>query len=260
MRFLCSLLLLSCVALFACRKPSTSTPDPEPQTGQLEIVFKPVYQGAPMVFFEDIPTGLQSNEYLYFQKLEFFVAELKVQQTNNLTINLEEVDYVELGDLVTAAMAEEGYTLRYDNLPVGDYDELSFGVGLTDALNSMDPGDFGTLSPMSNTGRYWPSWNSYILSKVEGTYKQPNGNTNFVYHTGVDGMYQPRSFATNFSIAADKITQVVIHLHGEDLFFKQGQAISISDDNLTHSGAPGSRGYELAKRVNINIANALRLP
>lgn len=255
-------LLLLCLTLFiACEKPTVDDPLPTgPRFGKLELIIKPLYNGSPLVFYQDIPTGIQPDEYLYFQKLEFYLAELQVQQTQGLSINLKEVEFVELSNLVTTALSEQGVTLEYDSLPVGTYQQLSFGVGLTDALNAMEPGDFSTLSPLARTGNYWASWNSYILSKTEGTLKQPSGNTNFVYHTGVNGMYQLRNFTTNFTIEADQTTQVILYLRGKDLFFKSGQAISIVDDNFTHSGAPGSREYQLASQVLINIADALYVP
>lgn len=252
--------LLCGVFFLACKKPTTTPTPTNARSGVLEVVFKPLYQGVPMVFYQDIPTGIHPDEYLYLQKLEFYISELKIQQQQGLSINLEEVELVELSNLVTTALSEEGVKFSYDNIPVGDYTQLSFGVGLTDAMNAMDPGDFSTLSPLASVGNYWSSWNSYILSKTEGTLKQSHRNTNFVYHTGVNGMYQPRQFATDFTIEADQTTQIVLYLRGKDLLFKAGQSISIVIDNFTHSGAPGSREYLLASQIIANIADALYIP
>lgn len=138
----------------------------------LKIVFKPLYQAVPVVFYPYIPTGVHPDAYWYLQKLAFHIAELKIQQ-HGLSINLEEVKFVELGNFVTTALAR--------------------------------------------TGNYCSSRNSYILSKTEGTLKKSVGNTNFVYHTGVDSMYHT-------TIEADKTTQIILYLRGEDFQFKTGQS------------------------------------
>lgn len=251
MRILSLFALALLLGFTACQED-----EPNP-TGTIELVFIPKYNGNPMVLYENITTG--DNATLYFQKLEFFLSEIQAKMGSE-TITLADVDYVDMNDLITTPLAEQGTTLTFNEVPVGNYDQLSFGIGVTDANNAKEPGDFPTTSPLGQDGNYWASWNSYIFCKIEGQYT-PNGGTvgSFLYHGGVNGMYQPRSFNKSFDVTENGVTKIMIHLHGEDLFFKNGSAIDVANDNMTHSGAQGSDAYNLAKQVITNLADALHV-
>lgn len=251
------LVLLMAIALAlsftACRDNIT-----QPTTGTVELVFMPKYKGTPMVFFKNINTDNNSN--LYFQKLEFFISELKAKQGNQV-VNLADVKYVSMNDLITNELAEKGVTVTLSDIPVGSYEKLMFGVGVTDANNAKEPADFSSETALGRTGNYWASWNSYIFCKIEGQYT-PQGSSSassFLYHGGVDGMYQPLHFNKNFTVKGGETTKIMIHLHGEDLFFKTGATIDLVNDNTTHSGAQGSAAYNLAKQAITNLANALHI-
>lgn len=251
------IVLLAAVALAlgftSCRDNTNQT-----ATGTVELVFMPEYKGAPMVFFENINTD--NNGTLYFQKLEFFLSELKAQKGDE-TVNLSDVEYVSMNDLITTEMAQKGVSVTLNNIPAGSYDKLLFGVGVTDANNAKEPADFPSESALGRTGNYWASWNSYIFCKIEGQYT-PQGSSAtspFLYHGGVDGMYQPRSFEKSFTVKEGETTKIMVHLHGEDLFFKTGSEIDLVNENSTHSGPEGSAAYNLAKQAITNLANALHV-
>ena len=249
------IVLLAAIALAlgftACQDTDNKT------TGTVELVFMPQYEGAPMAFFQDINTT--NNGKLYFQKLEFFISELRAQKGDQ-DVNLSEVEYVSMNDLITPEMASKGVSITLNDIPVGTYEKLMFGVGVTDANNSKEPADFSSESPLGRTGNYWASWNSYIFCKIEGQYT-PQGGTNnsFLYHGGVNGMYQPLSFDKSFTVQEGANTKNMIHLQGEDLFIKAGSEIDLINDNSTHSGAPDSDAYNLAKKSITNLANALHI-
>lgn len=226
--------------------------------GTVELVFMPKYKGAPMVFFENINTD--NNGKLYFQKLEFFISELKAKQGDKI-VDLADVEYVSMNDLITNELAKQGVTVTLRDIPIGSYEKLMFGVGVTDANNAKEPANFPSESALGRTGNYWASWNSYIFCKIEGQYT-PQGSSSasaFLYHGGVDGMYQPLSFNKNFTVKEGETTKIMIHLRGEDLFFKTGATIDLVNDNTTHSGAQGSAAYNLAKQAITNLANALHI-
>ena len=252
MRILLIAVIALAVGFTSCREDSDQS-----STGTVEIVFMPKYDGNPMVFYENIDAG--SNGTVYFQKLEFFLSEIQAQNGDG-TVTLADVDYVSMNDLITTELAQQGVSLTFEDVPVGDYDKLMFGVGVTDANNSKEPGDFPTTSPLGLDGNYWASWNSYIFSKIEGQHTPQGGAVgSFLYHGGVNGMYQPRSFSKSFSVKEGETTKIMMHLHGHELFFKAGAEIDVTNDNMTHSGAQGSAAYELAKRSIANLANALHM-
>lgn len=252
MRILLLAAIILAVGFTSCRESQT-----EAETGNIELVFMPKYNGNPMVFFQDINNT--DNSKLYFQKLEFFLSELKAKSGNGM-VDLSDVEYISMNDLISAELAKQGVTITLKNVPVGNYEQLAFGVGVTDQINSKSPANFESSSPLGMNANYWASWNSYIFCKIEGNYT-PNGGSvgSFLYHGGVNGMYQPRTFNKTFDVESGKTTKIMIHLHGEELFFKQGAQIDLVNDNSTHSGADGSDAYNLAKRAITNLANALHV-
>jgi hypothetical protein len=247
--------LLATLVFIACNK----TNDTEEKTGTLELVFKGRYDGAPLATFTAINTNQSNPTTLTFKKLEFFISQIQGKKDGNL-VELADVDYVSLTNLSTTAAAEEGFKITIDDVPVGTYNQLQYGIGLPDAVNNKEPGDFESSSPLGVNGNYWASWDSYIFCRIEGDVVNAAGNTSgFLYHAGVNGMYQTRAFDKEFTVNENTNTTLTFHLHGQDLLFKAGQEIDVLDEASTHSGPAGSPEYALAKRAITNLADAIHI-
>lgn len=243
-------------AFIACEKPDV---DEDEKTGTLELVFKGRYDGAPMPTYASINTGETDPTALTFKKLEFFISELQGKKDGEM-IDIADVSYVNLNSLSDATKAEEGFKVTFTDIPVGTYNQLKYGVGVPDATNATSPGDYDSNSPLGINANYWATWQSYILCKIEGDATLADGSTQgFLYHAGVNGMYQERAFDKEFTISDGATSTVVFHIHGKDLFFKAGQEINIATDNSTHSGTDGSPAYLLAKQTITNLADALHV-
>jgi hypothetical protein len=243
------------MAFIACDK----TTEPEVPTGTLELIFKARYEGAPMPTYSDINTGKTEPSSLLFKKIEFFISEIKGKQDGKM-VEIADVSYVTLNNLSDAAKAEEGYKVTLTNVPVGDYSQLAYGVGVPDAINATSPGDYDSNSPLGMNANYWASWQSYILCKIEGDATLASGlKEGFLYHAGVNGMYQERTFDKDFTINEGETSTLVFHLHARDLFFKSGQEIDVVADPSTHSGPAGSDAYKLAEKAITNLADALHV-
>lgn len=247
-------LLLSIIVGFGACTPENNNPK-----GKLEIIFKAKYNNQPLVLFQNIPTGKLNPDTIYFKKLEFFISDIK-GVSGGIAKDFTEVGYISMAGSLNTTAAESGTMFTINDVPAGTYSQLNLGVGLSDAVNSTSPGDYTSSSPLGSNGNYWVSWNSYILSKMEGDILQSNNSkTGFLYHAGVNGMHQLREFAKNFTIADGQTTQLVFHINAEDFFFKTGSEIDLIATNQTHSGEVGSAEYNLAKQSIQNLANALEL-
>ncbi len=237
---------------------SSSCVEPEPPLvetyGTLEIVFKTLYAGNPMPLFQSNPTGLADPTSITFKKLDFFISDIKGIGSSGDSTVFTDVGYIAMNSL----QSETTFTI--ENVPLGTYSQLNFGVGLPDEVNSMNPSNFSTTSPLGINANYWANWNSYILCKIEGDVMPLSGvSSAFLYHAGVNGMYQPRSFAQNYSISDGQTTQITIYLHAEDIIFRAGNEINVLVDDETHSGTLGSAGYNLAKQAIENLGASLSL-
>lgn len=253
MRSIFLLLIAITVGNSAC-KPT----EPTTETGTLEIVFKSKYNNNTMPLYTSTATGTTPSNIL-LKKLEFFLSDIKGTNSKGSTVDFSDVEYISMNSSLDAASAEIGTTITISNVELGNYTQLDFGVGLSDAVNNTTPDAYETSSPLALNGNYWASWNSYILCKIEGD-AIDNGNTSgFVYHSGVNGMHQLRSKTKSFDIQSGQTTQLVFHIDVEKIFFEQGATIDIVNENSTHSGAVGSTEYNLAQRIINNLANALSL-
>lgn len=251
--------LFAAIAFIACDKNNDDPQDTEKKTGTLELIFKGRYDGMPMPTYTSINTGIAAPTALTFKKLEFFLSEIKGKKEGAM-VDFAEVSYVTLNNLSDNSKAEEGYKITLTDIPVGSYNQLKYGVGLPDAVNSTQPGDYDSGSPLGMNANYWATWNSYILCKIEGDASFADGtNPGFLYHAGVNGMYQERVFDKEFTISDGATSTLTFHLHGKDLFFKAGQEIDIAAEPSTHSGAVGSAAYNLAEKVISNLAAALHV-
>ncbi|CAA6799530.1 MAG: Unknown protein [uncultured Aureispira sp.] len=237
----------------------TAPKEDDDMTGNLEITFKVRYDNAPLVLFEEIASGQSDPTSILFKKLEFFISNIKGGNAEGLT-EFKDVGYISMANSLTTAAAEAGTTFTINKLPIGAYTSLDMGIGISDAVNGTVPGDYESGSPLGLNGNYWASWNSYILSKIEGDITQSNGTkSGFLYHSGVNGMQQLLSFSKDFEIEVGQTTTLTIYVEAKDFFFKTGSEIDMITESATHSGAVGSTDYNLAKRAIENLANAMSM-
>jgi hypothetical protein len=229
-------------------------------TGTLDITFKVRYNDNPLLLFQNTATGVADPTSILFKRLEFFISKMKGQSSEGTSTDFADVAYISMAQSLDQESALAGTSFTIENVPIGVYTEFNFGVGLPDSVNNTSPGDYESSSSLGLNANYWPQWNSYILCKLEGdVIKADTTPSFFLLHAGVNGMYQTRSFDTNYTIRASKTTPLVFYINAEDLMFKTGSEIDIINENETHSGPVGSTKYLLAKKTLANLANALSL-
>jgi hypothetical protein len=186
------------------------------EDGSLSLTFKPEYDGAPLVMFEE--KSFNDFRAIKFSAVNFFLSDVKLEKDGVVT----ELGDISLVDMSASSLAgaEAGATIFFDDIEPGDYDRLTFGIGVPDDLNNKEPGDFSSDHPLSNGGFYWMNWNSYIFSKTEGTMDTVGNGTfdlGWLVHTGsaVDSLgninfdaYRSFSTPNMISVKEDATTDV----------------------------------------------------
>ena len=76
----------------------------------------------------------------------------------------------------------ENPSISLKNVPTGDYNAISFMVGVDSAANLSDPTTLPASLDVSN-GMHWSWSQGYVFLKAEGTV---NGSTSFKYHLGLN--------------------------------------------------------------------------
>lgn len=189
MRYL--FLFLSIVVLASCGKD---------KEGDLQMNFRGVYDSETLVMAT--PLDYRSDYPLRIDKSSFFISALNVVNTDGEEIELSEVELVDLTFFDLNA-ALEGTTFKYKDLPAGSYEKIALTIGVISGLNAQEPQDFPSSNPLSESGHYWLSWESYIFSKLEGavdTLLDNSFDQKFAYHTGSDALSRSVYWDFDFQI------------------------------------------------------------
>lgn len=252
-----SILILTTFILSAnsCKKP-------EPETkGDLTINFKASFDSNPLVVFTDYQTPDADNIQIHV--LNFFLSHVEIVKSNDEIIRLKDIAFIDFNGNTDTDKANAGISLSFEDLDPADFKEIRFGIGVEPVQNAKEPGDYPTDPYLGDGGNYWTAWNSYIFSRIEGRLDTlpgaAGGDISFLYHSGVDGMYQHRNFSKNFSISAGQNTTLQFNMDVKDVLYRSGAKIDIPNANVSHSGAVGTEAYDLVKQVITNMADALTL-
>ncbi len=222
------------------------------------VNFKAYYEGNPLVMNQ---TYDYNGIDIQFSKVRFFVSEISLIQAGAET----EIEDVEMIDITssntneTAAIA--GFNMGSRTVPAGVYDGVKIGLGVTSDNNSLLPAEFSSTHPLGDESDYWPVWNSYIFSKLEGRY-DADGDGMFegslVYHIGTDGLYQMKMFE-DLSLRMDENQSLdfEFHIDIKDIFRENGSFINIETDGFTHTDPSNPEQMELSTLVATNWKSAL---
>lgn len=161
----------------------------DPAEGSLTIHFKPVYEGQPLTTLSSRP--FENGQQLQIGLISMLISDIQLYE-NGTDEYLDDVELVDLS-FDNAQDAEAGYILTLQGIPASSYDGIKFGIGVPPDVNAKVPADFPSSNPLSKTGYYWPSWDSYIFMKTEG-HLDTLGNgvfdLGFSIHTGTDALYR----------------------------------------------------------------------
>jgi hypothetical protein len=205
--------LLIFIGLLSCKK----------EDGSIAMIFKPEFDGAPLVMFEEHPfDGIRSVQ---FTGVNFFLSHVELEKDGVTTL----VDMAS----TTLEGAKAGAMVTFNDIEPGEYDRLTFGIGVPDDLNLTEPGDHLTTHPLSNSGYYWINWNSYIFSKTEGLMDTVGNGTfdlGWLVHTGtaIDSFGNKnfdayrRFSTTNVTVGEEETTEVSFKMDFKTLLQEDG--------------------------------------
>ena len=212
------------------------------------------YDGKPLIMLDEIayPDGrkmLISRFSFYISDLAFDNEAVSVVELESEYINLSETHFDETS-------ASNGYELSFIETAVDDADIITFNLGLTEAQNNTTPGDHSARDPLALSGEYWPSWESYIFTKIEGKLDFDNDgiigdDENFVLHLGSSELRREVSFP----IASPNETIQLI-IDAKDVFQRNGLIYDIDNTRQIHTLTPDN--IEKMNELSDNFRAAIR--
>lgn len=121
------------------------------------------YKSEPMIYLKDYT--YPSGERMQFTRATMYVSELGLDDKRGAC-----VDFLDFSGVngKSIALAKQGLKLQADGIPDGTYQSVQLSVGLSDAMNDMDPSNFSSTHPLNAPAEYWNGWKSYVFLKLEG--------------------------------------------------------------------------------------------
>ncbi len=166
--------------------------DPKDDKTNISIDFKANYGGEKLIKYKKYDFGNPAFP-ITFNRFRTYLSDIELVKSDGSTFLL--TDVAEVDFFPDNATTEEALlqSVSVENVPVGDYKAIRFGIGVKPDLNGKQPKDFANGHPLSKETEYWPSWKSWIFTKIEG---QADANNNgemdvfMQYHTGSDAVYK----------------------------------------------------------------------
>ncbi len=158
----------------------------------------------------------------------------------------------------------ESQRVRINNVPVGDYNKITFTIGVDSLRSTLDISRrTGALDPAQSDAMYW-TWNSgYIFFKMEGTSPAaPAENEHkFYYHIGGFGGYDSPTLnniretsvsmgSARAEVRANKVPEVHLHVDVQE-FFSTPTTLSIAEH-------PAVMFAEFSLTISENYASMFR--
>lgn len=226
-----TLLILSMVIISSCKKDSINTAD----KGAMNIEFENLVNSLPLVLNTQTYANTNGDNY-QISTFKYYISNIFLTKTDGSTYKIPE------SYLLIDAAKPESLINSFSNIPVGDYTNISFTIGV-DKERNLAGAQTGALDPVM--GMFW-TWNSgYIFVKLEGNSPQSTAaNNKLTFHIGgiVDPNNTIRTFSANINannplrIRVDKKPQIHFKTNINALFSGKS-TIRFATLNTTMGGA-----------------------
>ncbi len=247
-----SLLLLSC-----------DRGDDPLEAGTFELNIRPFIGGQELVLGELYP-NIRGRSF-HIDLFQMYIAEITLIKENGDEVLLSDIEFYDLGEGGAVRHGGGAFGI-FDNIEVGRYRGVSFGVGVPDRLNT-EPADYAVDHPLNvGNSMYWSWKTGYKFVQMEGTIDQSRDkdgseiNHPLVYHIGQDSLGRDQTLYTtityteprhSFEIQSGQELQFIIELDINRMFYTENDTIDMVARNTTHS-APGKE-FELSRKIIDNL-------
>lgn len=223
------ILFIIASAISSCKKKNNEDPTPA-VPGSMLIKFEHTFNGTGLTLNSTDYYKLPNDDSLIVTTFKYYISNIQLKKTDGSIWKQPESYYI-----IDHANAESGIcSLQIDNIPSGEYTDISYTIGV-DSTRNVSGAQDGALDPLNEL--YW-NWNSgYIFLKIEGIYKNINSGL-FAYHIGgfknSDGSnaLQKRTFdfgVLPVKVNATAIPQVHFAVDISKLFSGPGTTIKVSE-------------------------------
>lgn len=249
------LLLVIVTLLSACKKDKVDSPPGNSDTvSDVHLKISSFFGDQELEFGE---TYFNVSGYRFnVSDFQLYLSYVYLIEQNGDTAHLTDIAFFDLYD--------GDDDLIIEDVPVGNYTQLDFGIGVAPDMNSPQNPDFNIAlfdndHPLSQSnGMYWSWQGGYRFVIFEGKYDTDPDSTDpmvdgYSFHTGGDQSYRVVSLTgINFDVTAEETAVAHLDFAVDRFFYSATDTIDIDVHTMTHS--PNS---DLSARVSDNIQQAV---
>lgn len=181
--------------------------------------------------------NLNDTLLIRIETLMFYISGVSVNQSSGIGLELYK----------TGADSD---SMIFHGQP-GNYQDISFHIGVSENLNHEDPSLQDADHPLSSfSGMHWSWAQGYKFFVLEGKFDSDNDqipDQSFSYHIGNDDNFREFSINHDYTLENDVITDIQINLD----IAKVLSGIDIPNNTFTHSTGQ----FELIESLLNNIQN-----
>lgn len=227
------------------------------EKADITLTFKGVYEGTPLTMLSDA-YAYEDGMNLKFQLIQYYLSDLTLSQKNTVdgVHKLVDIASINFGEMYTENLALEGLQITIPDIPVGNYDELQYGLGVTPDLNATSPADYEIGHPLSDN--YWSWAMGYVFFKIEGN-ADLEGQGDFAekltFHIGTNEMYRAVSVTGNFDHSLDQPLELTFELDVHELLVDDGgQYLNFRETPIDHTN-----DRALGNKLADNLVKAVQI-
>jgi|SRR5690606_37869464 len=250
MKNLKNFMLLSVVSLAAM---SCSKDDDTPVANNVTLHFNNTFKTETIVLGDatssdaTVNTSASGQEHR-FSELKYVVSNIRLVKADGTEIpyNINDLDK---GAAVVNQAKPQSLDYVLTNIPVGEYKELKFGLGVKTELNTLDEArfpNFYAAAGANDTEMHWEWGTGYRFTKIEGFYGADNKTLSIhtgstvegeegAYTQGVDAYRDITLTLPNNAVVGSSAPRITITADFDKLLSGKTNTITLGDDNATPS-------------------------
>lgn len=222
--------------------------DPLTPYGGITANFNLKYRGSVYSLNDTIVDG---DKELILEMFMFYISNIYLKNNSDSVIHLSKIKLVEFQSQKNQCF------INIDSVPLGEYKEIGFGLGIDTILNNMDPSVF----PYGHTlygAKHWPGL-KFVFNQIQGradTTSADSFNLHLAYHTGTNSLYTPIHYLEYISVVEGS-NDLIFDINIEDIFYNT-DSIDYTIVKQIHMQSP-SEVIEAAKFTN-NFSKSIIIP
>lgn len=188
---------------------------------------------------------------IFIDKFQFYVSDFAMTNSDGEKRDIEEISLF--------TFESDGKASLNFEMPKGQYENISFGIGVKKELNEADPANYNTeghpLNTIENT--YWGWATMYRFITIEGRFDADlDGEFEgiYAYHTGLEDSY--RNFALDHELRVKKNNDNVLAftIEVEQILGAAGNSVNVTEEPFYHGGM---ENFHLSEKISDNFLGSI---